>query len=284
MTFDPQKLYPYPVLRPQSEDYPLAEFQVTMKVERVEQTTALTVEAEFMLSDPDLLSLVEQDRACYVLQIRAPQTYFRSALYDTKSHITKDFSQGLIAGRTEFSPYLVATDHIREFRASGWHSDYAEMSFGIEPGMVLAVDQHEEYTIDTAEEAPLGSIFQLFENSRLSGDLWRIDHGSDRVTIEMSPQDHARFTAARESVNNRPDAAYIMNSVYLPALIWVLQEGDNDSEEFNDKRWFRSLNARLESRNLPKIGEKSNRLVDAQTLLEYPFAKLPLLAEQDDSL
>lgn len=284
MTFDPQKLYPYPVLRPQSEDYPQAEFQVTVKVGRVEQTTALTVEAEFMLSDPDLLSLVEKDRACYVLQIRAPQTYFRLALYDTENQITKNFSHGLIAGRTEFSPYLVATDHIRDFRASEWHSDYDGMSFDIAPGMVLAVDQHEEYTIDTAEEAPLGSIFQLFENISLSGGFWTINHESDRVTIEMAPQDHARFTAARESVNNRPDAAYIMNSVYLPALIYVLQEGDDDSEEFSDKRWFRALNARLESKNLPKLGEKSNRLVDAQTLLEYPFAKLPLLSDQDDAL
>ena len=284
MTFDPQKLYPYPVLRPQSEDYPRAEFQVNVEVWRVEQTTALTVEAEFMLSDPDLLSLVEKDRACYVLQIRAPQTYFRSALYDTDNQITKNFPHGLIAGRTEFSPYLVATDHIRDFRASEWHSDYDGMSFDIAPGMVLAVDRHEERTIDTVEEAPLGSIFQLFEESRLSGGLWTIDHGNDRVTIKMSSQDYARFTAARESVNNRPDSAYIMNSVYLPALIWVLQEGDNDSEYFGDKRWFRALNARLESKNLPKLGEKSNRLVDAQTLLEYPFANLPLLADQDDAL
>lgn len=281
MTFDPQKMYPYPVLRPQSEDYPLAEFQVKMDVGHVGQTTALTVEAEFMLSDPDLLRLVEEGHACYVLQVRAPWTYFRSALFDTKNRIRKHFSPGLIAGRTEFSPYLVATGHVHDFCASGWHADYSGMSFDIVPGMVLAVDRHEEYTVDTGERASIGSIFQLFENSKLSGGIWTINHDGDRVTIEMSSQDYARFKAARESVNNHPDAAYIMNSIYLPALIWLLQEGDKDKDEMDDRRWFRALNARLEDKILPILGKPSNRLVDAQILLDYPFAKLPLLSEQD---
>ncbi len=279
--FDPRKSYLYPVLRPQSEDYPEAEFQVAVSVGRIERTTALVVEADFMLSDPDLLRLVEQGSACYALQVRSPKTYYRSAFSTSENHIRQNFPPGLVAGRTEFSPFLVATNHIHDFCAYGWHKDYAGLSFDIATGSVLAVDWPDEHTIDTTEEAPLGSIFELVETSKLSGGMWGIDHAGERIRIELSPQDYARFKAARENVNNQPEAAYIMNSIYLPALIWLLQEGDKDSEELSEKRWFRAVNARLEAKNLPLLGGNSNRVIDSQHLLDYPFEKLPLLIEQD---
>lgn len=279
--FDPQKSYPYPVLRPQSDDYPEAEFEVTVNVERIEQTTAFAVEADFMLSDPDLLKLIDQGSAHYVLQVRSPKTYYRAAFSTSQNRIKEDFPHGLIEGRTEFSPFLVATDSIHAFCASGWHDDYEGMSFDIPTGSVLAVDQHVEYTIDTTEEKPLGSIFVLVEANRISDGMWRIDHANDRVRIELSPQDYARFVEARENVNNH---AYIMNSVYLPALIWLLQESDKDSDELSEKRWFRAVNARLDATNLPLLGSESNRVIDAQHLLDYPFTKLPFLCEQDVTL
>ena len=279
--FDPQKSYLYPVLRPQSDDYPEAEFEVTVNVDRIEQTTALMVEADFMLSDPDLLKLVEQGSARYVLQVRSPKTYYRAAFSTNQNRIEEDFPHGLIAGRTEFSPFLVATDYLHAFRASGWHEDYGGMSFDIATGSVLAVDSHVEYTIDTTEELRLGSIFELVKANKLSDGMWRIDHANDRVRIELSSQDHARFTAARENVNN---ADYIMNSVYLPALIWLLQEGDEGSDELSDRRWFRAVNARLEEINSPLLGSESNRVIDAQHLLDCPFMKLPFLGEQDVAL
>lgn len=282
--FDPQKSYPYPVLRPQSDDYPKAEFEVTLNVERIQDTTAFTVEADFMLSDPDLLKLVERGSARYVLQVRSPKTYYRAAFSASQNRIKEDFQHGLVEGRTEFSPFLVATDYLHAFYASGWHDDYEGMSFDIPTGSVLAVDRHVEYTIDTSEETPLGSIFKLFETNRLSDGMWGIDHGTDRVRIEMSPQDYTRFKAARENVNNRDEASYIMNSIYLPALIWLLQEGDNGGDELNDRRWFRAVNARLEKENRPLLGTESNRVIDAQHLLDYPFAKFLSCIEQDAPL
>lgn len=282
--FDPQKSYLYPVLRPQSDDYPKAEFEVTVNVDRIENTTALVVEADFMLSDPDLLNLVEQGSARYVLQVRSPKTYYRSSFSTGENHIRADFPNGRLAERTEFSPFLVATKPIHDFRASGWHEDYAGMSFAIETGSVLAVDQHVEYTIDVTEEGDVGSIFELVETGKIPDGMWGIDHGNDRVHIEMSPQDCARFKVARESANNRPEAAYIMNSIYLPALIWLLVEGDKDNEELSDRRWFRALDACLSRKGLPLLGMKSDRVKDAQQLLEYPFHKLPFLSDQDVAL
>ena len=79
MRFDPNKTYPYPVLRPGSSDYPHAEFEVELEEpERVRGTTALRIEAEFQLSDQALRNLVARGAAKYVLLVRSPATHHRS--------------------------------------------------------------------------------------------------------------------------------------------------------------------------------------------------------------
>ena len=83
MRFDPGKAWPHPVLRPSSygDDYPQAEFEVEIEVKQVKGSTAIEVYADFELSDPSLLQLVEQNKARFVLADQGtedslPATFF----------------------------------------------------------------------------------------------------------------------------------------------------------------------------------------------------------------
>ena len=161
-----------------------------------------------------------------------------------------------------------------------WHADYAPLSFDVEPGSVLAEDQPKEYWIDTADDAPVASIFICGSSDTVGEGEWLCDLSGERVTLEMSPADHLRFNAVRGRVNGTRDAVYILSAVYLPALIWVLQEADRGEEEFADLRWYRSLNARLEEVGCKPLGTKgADRLADAQRLLQSPFGRMLLTAE-----
>ena len=93
MKFDSGKAWPHPVLRPpkHGDDYPQAEFQVEIEVDRVKGSTAVEVCAEFELSEPDLLVLVERDSARFVLLIKAPTTHYRQLLQSRKPKIREAF-------------------------------------------------------------------------------------------------------------------------------------------------------------------------------------------------
>lgn len=279
MRYDQNKAYPYPVLRPGSTDYPYAEFQAVLDVERIEQSTAVRVGAEFGLSDPDLLQLVAEDDAQYVLLVRVVATHHRSSHRSTEPLIVAEFPSGRLAGRTEVRGLLIAVRDLTAFCAAGWHSDYDGMSFDIRAGDVLAEDEPREYWIDTAEEAPIGSIFHLQKDPALPDGRWNCDLANDRVVLRMSDGDYARFMEARSRINGTPDAMYVMNAVYLPAVLYALEEADRDEEAYVDLRWYRSLNTRLVDCERPELGQGRDRLDDAQRLLEQPFAGLPLLAD-----
>ena len=281
MRFDPGKAWPHPVLRPSScgDDYPFAEFEVEIEVERARGNTALEVSAQFELSDPDLLRTVEKGAACYVLLIKASKTHFRRLLESSRPHISESFSAGDLSGLVEFAPFLICTRELSGIRADGWHHDFLGRTFDIAAGAVLAEDEPKEYWVDTADEAPLGSIFGHKFRPGLPDGRWECELADDLVWIVMSEADATRYTAAREQANNTPEGQYLMNGLYLPALIKVLYEVDRSRNDYEDYRWFASLEQRLEAMECKPLGsENANRLIDAQKILDYPFPKMPIIA------
>ena len=286
MKFDPAKSYPHPVLRPASSDYPKAAFQVDIYPERIEGTTSLRFTADFNLGDPDLKDLVASGKAEYALKLRCPQTHFRNITRGQEPKLSAEIRDGELFGLTEFQPFLICIRKLSGFQAKGWHKDFEDMRFDIPAGAVLAEDEPKDYWIDTAEESKIGSIFVVKPSESVSNGTWRGQLDDQQVRLEMSKDDYDRFNESRKRVNGSPEAAYIMNSVYLPALVWVLEQADRDNEgsEFGDLRWRRALAKRLEDVGCKELGStSSDRLKDAQKLLEEPFKGLPLLSNGDKS-
>lgn len=281
MKFDPGKAWPHPVLRPPSygDDYPHAEFEVDIEVKRTIYSTAVEVAAYFELSEPSLLKLLRENKAQFALLVRSSQTHCRQLLQSRLENITHSFPAGSLSGRVEFAPFLVCMDFLPNFQSEGWHSDFAGRSFDIAPGVVLAEDVPKDYWIDTADEAPLGSIFAHKSRSDITDGRWEYELADDHVWIVMSDADSQQYQSARDQVGNQPEGQYLLNGLYLPALIAVLNEVDLAPDDYRDCRWFSSLDQRLEDVECSPLGENSsNRLTDAQKILDSPFIRMPLIA------
>ena len=286
MKIDPGKAWPYPVLRPPEygDDYPHAEFQVDIDCKRIEGGIAIELEAIFDLSDPDLLKLVQEGAAKYVLVVKSPKTHFRRSFESTKPYITTIFISEL-SDRVEFSSFLICVEDRLGFRASGWHEDFEGLSFNMRPGFVLAEDKPKEYWIDTANEAPMGAAFECVEASDAPEGRWVYKLEGHRIQIRMSKNDYRRFTVSRSLSNNTQDGQYFMNGIYLPVLIGVLKEADQNPDIYSGYRWFASLDDRLDDVGCSPIGAGTgiDRSEDAQKVLDSPFVKMPIIANVEVS-
>ena len=282
MKFDLRKAFPHPVLRPGSNDYPDADFEAEIDIRRKRGMTHVHLSVVFSLSEDDLLKLIEQDAACFVLVLECSTTHLRAAFRTTSTTLEQTFQPGQLRGLVELRPFVVATRTNVAFQADGWHEDFADMPpLTLFPGTVLAADEPKDYYIDNAEEAPIGSIFTTAPLATAHDGTWSCNLNDEKVEIQLSPEDHERLTAARKLLDGKSDAAYLMNGLFLPALLHVLVEADANLGDYEGRRWFRSLNAKLTERNLEPLGASSaNRLAHAQRLLEHPFSSMPCLNDE----
>lgn len=285
MKFVKSKSWPWPVLRFCSDDYPRSEFQSVVELEKLEDSTQLHLKADFYLGDRNLRQLIEKGRAKYALLVSCSTTHSRRYLESETSPIEWYAEDGWLADRVEITPFVVAHRRIDSFRASNWHDDYADRSFKIDPGSVLAVDQPSVHWIEPAKEIPVSSIFQVAPDNAVDFGTWKCDwhRAPDFVTLLLHPVDYERFQNARRQASARQTTMYIMNGIYLPALAWLLAEVDGaDIDELSQHRWFDALNSVLLRVGCEDVGaEKANRLLDAQKILQQPFGKLPLLNETE---
>ena len=180
----------------------------------------------------------------------------------------------------EFSPFLVCSKQLTDFYCPDWHQDFNGHTFDLSPGSVLAEDEPKKYWIDTADEAPLGSIFGHKVDSSLTQGIWDFEMSDDHVWISMCDEDDELYTKARNRIGIDSQGQYLMNGLYLPALLSVLHEADENVSDYEEFRWFSSLDERLVAVGANPIGSSgSNRLIDAQKILENPFIKMPLIAD-----
>ena len=278
MRFDPAKSFPHPVLRPGSSDYEEVEFQVDLNLDQTAGSTELVLDASFLMSDPDLLALVETERAEYAVLVECPQTHVRIDMRNCAKDMRKTFRDGVLAGQVDLLPFLIASQQISNFRGKHWNDEYAGRTFDLSAGAVLAADTPRRVWVDTLDEGPIGAIFCVKSDKSLEDGSWTGNMVGNRVEILVSRNDKARLDEARAAARSASDWAYIMNGIYLPALIWVLAEADKDSREqqFEEFRWHASLQARLQQIGAPALGAKNaeDRVRNAQSLLDNPFSRL----------
>ena len=286
MRYDPRKAFPYPVLRTGSSDYDSGEFFIEPEIHRISDSTELQLNVTFDQKCVALNELVQENKAKFALVVSSPITFFRTTICGKNPVFTRQFANGELAGRVTLAPFLIATTSINGFHCDDWHVDYSEMAFDIQLGSVLAIGEPHVVHIDIAEESSVASIFRINEDSDLEKDLWYCEFSpsDDQVTINFSTSDYERILKVRVNASTGDANENLLNGVYFPALVWLLQDVDQTTEngnadEFTESRWYRSLQQKLEDLNCKKFGDNANRLLDAQKIFETPFGRLPLESE-----
>lgn len=117
MRFDSGKGWPHPVLRPPEygDDYPNAEFEVEIDCRRDKGGVAVEMTVDFALSDPDLLRLVDEDAAEYVVLVKSTKTHFRQEFRSKETRVSANFKRApLRSPRDQLFPSLrTAADQLQ---------------------------------------------------------------------------------------------------------------------------------------------------------------------------
>jgi hypothetical protein len=265
MKFDRSKAFPYPVLRPYSDDYLDVEFQAL--AEFVIDNTEMKVSCNYVVSSDELIEQVEIGNACFVSVISCRETYFREVIKSPVAEVSVSLDPDALRGEVLVDSYIVAIKDIVGFKSPDINAEFGSSSFNFSPGQVLAQEEPHVIYVDRDLYKPISSVFELVRNDALRMAEWRVALDQDQVQIEVSSAMKEAIDTAR---NNTISKSVLINSLYFSAVVHVLQQiKDGGDYEY---KWAKVVERQLHNLNLDLA--TTDAYIIAQKLMKYPLGIL----------
>jgi hypothetical protein len=234
MRFDRQKAFPYPVLRPDIDDYLQSEFQVTVDIEGTKDNKHLSAKVQVASSSDQIKREITKGNAAVTIIFSCRETYFRETITTDKFEFKKSFDAGALRGEVVIYPFIVALKSIKAFSAPDINEEFRKESFSFEAGEVLATEEPKVVYIDRELFKPISSILQIVKSEPLSGFEWKISFETSKLQILLSAEAKQAVDQARNSRRNR---AVLINSIYFSALMEAIQKLKEEEGTYAHLRW-----------------------------------------------
>jgi hypothetical protein len=275
MKFDSQKAFPYPVLRPDVDDYIDGEFQATVDFvgdEENQVTAAITM----ALSVPEIQTLIDDDSAEFVTVFACRDTYFRESVRSNRREYQKKFNNGSFRGEVTVYPFVLAKRDIAGFCCADINAEYGTGPFEFKTGEVLALDEPKVVFIDRDLFKPVSSVFELCKEENLKGFEWQLGFDEEKVRIKVSPEAKEKIDVARNRIRNR---ATLINSLYFSAAMEAISKL-KETKEFDELRWARVI--RQQCHNLSINLDSHDSYAVTQRLMKNPLGLLDVYLFRSD--
>jgi hypothetical protein len=280
MQFDSLRAFPYPVLRPDVDDYVDGEMQVTVDMKSSSKDgKMINADVHFVLSVKDIQKLIQDKKATYTIVFACRDTYFRRAYSSDSPNLQISFPEGALQGEVQAYPYVVAANDITGFKCDLINPEFGKGPFSFAQGSLLAVDAPQSVFIDRDVFKSLNSVFELVKSDNISNNEWQLDTSGDKVKIIVSPRLKERIDIARNDPKNR---AILLNSIYFSAVMQCLTElKSENAPDDAECKWARVF--RQKSFNMGLDLNNHSEYMLAQKLMSYPFARIDAYLEGDSN-
>jgi hypothetical protein len=252
MKYDPQKAFPYPVLRPGSDDYTEAEFQTTVQptIEKEEIRLGVTHD----LSSPKIRGELAAERAEYVCIVSCRATYFRDVVRSKEKAYAVTYPAAKFKGEVLVQPFIVVKKPVSSFSCKEWSAEFGDRRYELTPFQ------------------PITSVFDLEKNDDLDEGEWTIGFEDEHIHIQVSPEMKQQIDDARNVPTNR---VILINGLYFPAVLQTIVKMQQSSSEFESKRWFEVI--RMQAQNAGLDFDHADAHILAQRLMRHPLLRMKKL-------
>lgn len=265
MQFDSLRAFPYPVLRPDVDDYTSGRFEVAVEFAVSEDARSVEASVDVELTVEEVQQEIFAGRAKYAVVFACRDTYYRLTHFSDEDEFVVDFPEGALRGMVEAYPFVVSQAEIPDFSSPAINTEFGPGPFSYEKGAVLAVDEPKAIYVDRDVFQPLGSLFQLVRDDSVDGYEWQVWPTDEKVQIAVGSHLKERLDAVR---NNRKFKAVLMNSIYFGAVMQCISYLKEDEENAN-KKWGGVIKQRCEDEGIDLDGE--DEYLVAQRLMNTPF-------------
>jgi len=275
--FDRNRSFGYPVLRTFLEgddagllDYPNKSFgpDITVKID-AHNAEWLSVDFEDDQRVKALKNLIKEGKACYHFKIECGDTFYSNTFTSEEPVGTFKIEANLVRDLVETSSFIVAVEDLN-LASEDFHEDFGGEIFEIPKGSVLAFSRPMEQFINREQFRGTRSIFEFNQNDRIEPGEFLIRTEDAYVTIEVNPSLYQKVKIAEQNLQSQ---AVILNSLYVPVVMHLLQEISMDPSIPENYRWANIISAKGARLGID-VTDPNSMVLNAQKLLDMPFSKL----------
>ena len=272
MRLSEETRFPHPVLGLDTGDFTDGRFDADFRLEEDTQSGALTLEHRIALTEPAIRDLVETERAAAGCFVRCADTFFAELRSMSWPEGRSDFTAGKLLNRVSLRPIVWLLEDLPEWNPGTINPEFAP-PVTLDRGDIIAVGSEHIISVGQAKLKPIESIFQLDRSPDVPEGTLQVDPDQDRITILAGPETCKTIRLLREQAGGRP---VVMNAVYLPAVMEVLDALRTPEGGYEGRRWYQTFLAKCDANGIdPSSG--SSILESAQNLLDGPAGLLSAL-------
>ena len=257
-------LFAHPVLSSTSTDFKDALFDTDFTV-TIGEKDNLDVLASLMLKCADINALLDSGGAGSGFFLICPQTYDNRLIEMAPGSKGHRFKASDFFGTIRLRPVIWSKEERKHWRSAYLHPEYGG-AVDFPAAAILALGDEQTFSVDRERLKPFESIFSLAALDELSPGEIAVDTDADKITIKVHSQTKESIEGIR---NSRTGRNILLNAVYLPVLMQVLNEVATDRSRCETRQWFRIFEAKSASKGVSL--SQPDFLRDAQRLLACPF-------------
>ena len=282
------RLYTYPILSEEKEDYISSVFEVESKISK-NGVSQINVCFNIKMNNKEIQQLIREGSAEYVMHVECSSTSYRTTVRGASTTLELDIPVGRIVGKVELMALIVAKRDIQDFYIYDWDDDFEGMKFNFSKGNILGYKNMSYFEL-LKNFDELGDISSIVKVCKLRDEkvtLMNVElDKSEAIKIHLPAKDYELYIR----YNKNPQFQPILNSMLVfPALVYTFDELmiDGNISIYENKDWFRSLEKAYKEMGSNLVEEilsaEKTSIVLAQQAMELPISNaLTKLSELSD--
>lgn len=251
------RLYTYPVLSEEKDDYLNSRFDVQIK-NCIKSVNNIKLKFEVYMDNKELEKLIRDGKAEYVIHLECSYTTFRKALTSSANEIKYEIPLSKLRGKLEIVAFIVAKEELVDFYSDDWNEDFEGLKFKIPKAGILAYENLSSIDVikNFEEFTNTSSIFSICKRQTDEDKPIEVNLNSDKIKIILGPKEYDIFAKFQ---NNDKLLPIFHSMLILPAFVSVFEELKKNIEFYREQNWFISLKYAYEKRGLNLIKELTGK-------------------------
>ena len=282
MSFWHQRMFPYPLLAPWTEDYEQSSFGVEVPEAVLNNGRQVKVDLVFRLYSDTLRGFIDKDQAGYAVEISCPRTFVRSTHTAPEQYTllldASEYDEELL-----LTPYVASKQDIEGFRstehAPEWRA-HRPRGFTVPTAGILAVGNTTRITL---EDSAISSVIDLVSSPSVPEGMFTVELDDERIKIHIPEAAKEKIEAIR---NRRTSVEFA--ALYPGLYLHAVAEGLRNLFEYKNTRWAFTIRNALDRSGYGSVDPDaltSDSLRFAQILMEQPvggFLAEALRSDEED--